>query len=322
MIRRLARAQRSLPLLQTLAALALLLYGSATIEGFASTPSINTMLVLASLLGLASLGQTLVVIVGGIDLSVPGFVVAGAIAMAQLTSAEHWPFAVVLLAIVLGSGLVGGLVGWICHRYEVQPLVMTLAASFVVGGAAIAWTSTSAIGSVPLWLTRLASPATQTLGLDVPPLAVLWAVAAIAVGVVLRRTVAGRWIFATGANRVAAELTLVPTRRVWTLVFAGSAVASSLVGILLAGFAGAGSPSLGDPYLYQSLTAVVVGGTAFAGARGDYWHTVVGALLLTELTTILVGQGLSPAVQQMLFGVLILAVVAVYGRDKRLRDRV
>ena len=104
-------------------------------------------------------------------------------------------------------------------------------------------------------------------------------------------------------------------------MFAFSAIISGLVGVLLAGFAGA-DQTIGDPYLFEGLTAVIVGGTTFLGARGDYTHTVVGALILTVLTTILVGKGYDQADTQIVFGVLILAVVAGYGRDRRIRDRI
>jgi ribose transport system permease protein len=150
---------------------------------------------------------------------------------------------------------------------------------------------------------------------------VIWIAFAILLQLLLHRTVTGRRIFATGANVRAAELTLVPTRRVWTVVFSASAVLSALVGVLLAGFAGS-DPSLGDPYLFQGLTAVVIGGTAIGGARGDYAHTVVGALILTVLTTILVGRGYDAADQQIIFGVLILLVVAAFGRERAVRDDV
>ncbi len=149
----------------------------------------------------------------------------------------------------------------------------------------------------------------------------IWAVVAIIAGLVLHRTVPGRRLYATGANPRAAQLARVNTSRVWTLVFAASAVCSAIVGVLLAGFAGA-DQSLGDPYLFQGLTAVIVGGTTIMGARGDYTHTVLGALILTELTTILVGHGYDTADQQIIFGVLILIVVAGYGRDRRLRDTI
>ena len=130
--------------------------------------------------------------------------------------------------------------------------------------------------------------------------------------VALRRPSRGVW---------AAALAGIDTERVWVGVFAASAVMSTLVGCLLAGFAGA-DQTIGDPYLFSGLTAVIVGGTTFMGARGDYTHTVVGALILTVLTTVLVGKGYDQADQQIIFGVLILLVVAGYGRDRRLRDRV
>ena len=140
--------------------------------------------------------------------------------------------------------------------------------------------------------------------------------------VFLHRTAAGRRLYATGANPRAAELAPASTPSA-----CGSASSRSAPccrrwsACLLAGFAGA-DQTLGDPYLFSGLTAVIVGGTTFMGARGDYTHTVVGALILTVLTTILVGKGYDHADQQIIFGVLILLVVAGYGRDRRLRDRV
>jgi ribose transport system permease protein len=79
---------------------------------------------------------------------------------------------------------------------------------------------------------------------------------------------------------------------------------------------------MGDPYLFQGLTAVIVGGTAIGGARGDYWRTAIGALIVTALTTVLIGKGFDPNDTQILFGVVILVVVAVYGRQQRVRERV
>jgi ribose transport system permease protein len=150
----------------------------------------------------------------------------------------------------------------------------------------------------------------------------VWAVVALVAGLVMHRRPVGRRFFAAGANARAAALARVRTDRLAMGVFALSAGGSVIVGTLLAGFAGAGDPDLGDPYLFQGLAAVIIGGTAFFGARGDYSHTVLGALLMVELTTVLIGKGLSASVQQMLFGALILLVVALYGRQPRVRDRV
>ncbi len=107
------------------------------------------------------------------------------------------------------------------------------------------------------------------------------------------------------------------------LAFAISAVAGSLAGVLLAGFSGTGDSTIGDPYLFDSFAAVIVGGTAFGrGAQGDYWRTVLGAILLTELTTIMVGHGYGQAGQQILYGLVILVVVPAYGRARRIGDQV
>jgi ribose transport system permease protein len=313
--------QRRAPVFQLVALVALFVYGSATIAGFSARTSLTSMLVLASLLGLAALGQTLVLILGGLDLSVPGHIVMGAILTSQLYGTEHVSGAGAIAVVVAIAAVLGAATGWICHRWRIQPLVVSLGIGSMASGATVAWTQGKLNGQAPPFLTDLTSASGTTFGIAVPPVVVIWAVLAIVVAVVLHRTVAGRRFFATGANPRAAGLARINTKKVWVAVFATSAVCSALVGALLAGFAGA-DQTLGDPYLFSALTAVIVGGTTFMGARGDYTHTVVGALILTVLTTVLVGRGLQPADQQIIFGVLILLVVAGYGRDRRLQDRV
>ena len=141
-------------------------------------------------------------------------------------------------------------------------------------------------GNAPPWLTTLAEPATKTFGLSVPPTIVIWVVVLILFAILLHRTRLGRSLFATGANSRAADYALISTRRVWTATFAFSAIASALVGVLIGGFAGTVDSALGDPYLFQSVVSVIVGGTVFGGP-GDYTRTCVGALFLTVLTTVL-----------------------------------
>ena len=314
-------AQRRFPVVQLVALVALFVYGAETIAGFSAQTSVDSMLVLAALLGLAALGQTLVLILGGLDLSVPGHIVMGAIVVSQLYGSHGWSGPLAIAFVVLAAAVLGAATGWICHRWRIQPLIVTLGVGAISAGAAVAWTQGRLTGTAPHFLTTLTSASGTTFGLRVPPVAVIWAAVAVVMAVVLHRTVAGRKLYATGANPRAAALARIDTQRVWIVVFAASAALSAVVGCLLAGFAGA-DQTIGDPYLFSALTAVIVGGTSFMGARGDYTHTVVGALILTVLTTVLVGKGYSQADQQIIFGVLILLVVAGYGRDRRLRDRV
>jgi ribose transport system permease protein len=282
----------------------------------------RSMLVIAALLGLASLGQTIVILVGGIDLSVASFMGAGSVFTSELSVRQHWPFALMLLALVIIAGLVGGLTGFVAQRLDVPPLVLTLGTGALVLGGLQVWLNGSATDAAPAWVTTLTSSAAGTFGFNIPPLFSVWFVVSCLTWVVLRRTRVGRWIYATGANPGAARLSLVPTTGVWVGAFATSAICASVVGVLLSGYAGGGDLTVGNPYVFETIAAVMVGGTSLVGARGDYWRTAIGALLLTLMTTILIGSGVSNPTMQIIFGALILAVVFGYGRGPALRDQI
>ncbi len=319
---RLRRWQTRYPLAQIAALLVVFLWGSTTIDGYASSSSIKSMLVLAALLGLSALPQTLVVLVGGLDLSVPGFIATGGVMTAQLSGTYHWSIVTILIAIVVVCALLGAFSGFLCHRFGANPLIITLGMYAVLEGGLLVWTKGNVSGIPPASLSNWTSVVGTTAGVAIPPVVVLWAGVAVIAGLILSRTPAGRRLYATGTNLRAARLALLHTERVWTAVFALSALLSGLTGVLVAGYSSGASPGMGDPYLFEGLAAVIVGGTALGSARGDYWRTILGALILTALTTILVGKGFDTADTQILFGFIILVVVAGYGRSQRVRDRV
>jgi ribose transport system permease protein len=316
----LGKVQARFPVAQVVALIVIFIYGAISLPGLGSWTAIRSILVLAALVGLASGGQTLLILIGGFDLGVSGFIVAGALTVTALRSAYHLSFGVSLLLAIVGAGLLGGAAGYICHRFAINPLVVTLAMGTLAIGIVAVLNGGLVNGNSPSWLSDLAEPATRTFGLSVPPSIVIWAIVLVLFAILLHRTRLGRSLLATGANSRAADYALVSTRRVWTATFAFSAIASALVGLLIGGFAGTISDGLGDPYLFQSVVAVIVGGTVFGGP-GDYTRTCVGALFLTVLTTVLVGHGASPAVEEIVYGLIILAAIAVYGRQRRLRDR-
>jgi ribose transport system permease protein len=177
-------------------------------------------------------------------------------------------------------------------------------------------------GSSPNWLTRLVSPNVKTFYvIGIPPVLTIWIVVAVVMQLFIHRTTLGRRVLATGANPRAAENSLIRTRRVWTLSFAFSGVVAALVGFLVAGYSGSVDSGVGDPYLFGSVVAVIVGGTVFGGP-GDYLRTIVGAIFLTVVNFVLVGKGATPAEQNIVYGLAILIAVSLYGRQRRLRDRV
>ena len=312
--------QARFPIFQLVALVAVFVYGMISLPGLGSWTSIRSILVLAALVGLASGGQTLLILIGGFDLGVSGFIVAGALTVTALRADYHISFGLALLLAVIGAGILGGIAGYICHRFAINPLVVTLAMGTLAVGIVAVQNGGLVDGNASQTLTTLVEPATRTFGLPIPPTIVIWAGVALLFAILLHRTVVGRNLFATGANSRAADYALVSTRRVWTATFAFSAIASALVGVLIGGFAGTVNSALGDPYLFQSVVSVIVGGTVFGGP-GDYTRTCVGALFLTVLTTVLIGHGASPAAEEIIYGLIILAAIAVYGRQRRLRDR-
>jgi ribose transport system permease protein len=316
----LSAVQARFPVVQLLAVVAVYVYGVTTLPGFGSWLAIRVILVLASLAALASGGQTLLILMGGFDLGVSGFIVAGAFAVSVLTLHFGVSVGVALAFAAIGAAILGGLSGYICHRFWINPLVITLAMGTMAVGIVLVLNGGVTTGNAPPWLTNLTAPVSKTFGLPVPPTVAIWVVVVVLFALFLHRTTAGRHVFATGANARAADYALISTRRVWVATFAFSAVASVLVGALIGGWVSTATTATGDPYLFQSVVAVIVGGTIFGGP-GDYTRTSVGALFLTVLITVLVGHGATQADQYIIYGAIILVALAVYGRQRRLRDR-
>ena len=310
------------PILQVVLLVGLFLFGSATIDGYNGEPSIRSMLVLASLLGIAALGQTLVVLLGGFDLSVPFIIGAANVMCAELTGGHGWPFAAAFALIGGLALLVGALNGWVSHRFGVHPLIVSLATGSMVAGGVLAWTKAKLTGAAPAFLSDFVSPGRDFGPIPVPGVVLFWIVLAAVVLVITLRTTVGRRLYATGANPRAARLSLVSTSRVWTGTFAASAFFSAVAGTLLVGFSGTGLFNIGDPYLFTSIASVVIGGTSLLGARGDYMRTVLGALILIQTTTILIGRGYDAPTQQVILGVLIVIFVATYARESHVRTRI
>jgi ribose transport system permease protein len=319
--KRLVALQRRYPLLQVVALVAVFLYGAETLPGLATWPAIKTILVFASLIGLAATGQTLLILMGGFDLSVSGMIVASALTVTALKTKYGWAFAEALVVAIAAAAVMGAISGQVCHRFKIQPLIVTLAMGTIALGLVQVQTNGLLAGSAPPWLQTLVSPRTDTFGIPIPPMVVIWAVVALLMGIFLHRTAPGRRLLATGANPRGAEYSLIRTRMVWTLAFAFSAVGSALVGVLVGGFAGAVDSTIGDPYLFGSVVAVIVGGTVFGGP-GDYTRTVLGALFLEVVNIVMVGHNLSQADLDIVYGIAILLAVSLYGRERGLRDSI
>ena len=247
LLARIGMIQSRLPLLQIVVAAAVFLWGAIGVTGFTAGPAIRANLVIASLLALASLGQTLVILIGGLDLAVPGYITVGAVAAVELGGTHNWPLPVVALCAAVACGAAGALCGFICHRFGAQSLVVTLGMYSILLSGALVVTGSNIGGTPPPQLTEWTAVLGHTFGLPVPPVVVLCVVVAVVVSVFLARTPAGRKLYATGANERAARGLLIRTGWVWTGTFAIGAAISGLVGLLIAGFSDGATAFDGGP---------------------------------------------------------------------------
>ena len=262
---------------------------------------------------LAILGgcQTLAMLTGGIDLSVGAIASMAAFLMATLTIGQG---PVVALVVAVLAAAVAGLINGIgVGVFKVHPLIMTLGMSLVVLGLM------SVYQLVMVQAGILIPDAIQWLGSDIsfgfaPNSLVVFVPVAVLIVVGLRRTGYGRLLFAVGDNPIASRLAGARVWQVLVALYVLSAILSAIAGFLLAGLLNNATVSLAEQSVLPSVAAAVIGGTSIMGGRGGYSGTIVGALILTILTTLLTVLEMPEAVRQVLFGAIIVAVAAAYTR--------
>ncbi|TIS19718.1 MAG: ABC transporter permease, partial [Mesorhizobium sp.] len=290
----------------------LLFVGSLYSRSFLSPEYLLQQLKVASFLGVIATGMMLVILLGQIDLSVPWSVAAGA--MMACAAAAYGPVGVAL-AIPFGicCGVAIGVVNGIGVAYlRIPSMIITLATNAVAQGLMVVYTGgfspqDSATRAMRYLATGFAIP-------GVPNAVVIWALIGAAMVFVLTRTGFGRTVYGIGNRERAAYLSGIDTRRVVLIAFAVSGGLSAFGGVLLAGYASKAAQSMGDAYLLPSIAAVVLGGTSILGGRGSYLGTVAGVILITLLQSILSVMQMPEAGRQIIYGVVIVAMLLLYGR--------
>lgn len=274
-------------------------------SGFASGGNVRQLLVFSAFIGFAALGQTVVVLSGGLDLSVPWLMAFGGIQL------SHWagdgmPGGVAIALVVLAGALIGLVNGVGVAWLRLPPIIMTLG----MGGLVQAYLlSLGVLNTGDSGVPQAAEAAASDRIGPVPVVALVWLVVAIGIGIVLARSAAGRRVYAVGANDEVARLSGIDVGRVRLAAYALSGASAAFAGVILAGYVGSTYLDIGAPYLFASIAAVIVGGASIMGGRGTYWGTVAGALTLTVLSAMLPLFHLSDAGLKVVYGVVILAGV-------------
>ena len=310
-----AKLMRNPPLLTTLLVLLVLVAASVGIRGFGSFGHLRYLLELAAVIGIVAAGQTLVILMGGIDLSAGAVMTVSAILLPVLSPAFD-PTGISGIVLILGiATLIGFGNGAGAAYLGVPPIIMTLAmATFlqgllviVAGGSAVSVTNAAVI-----WLG-------QARPMGIPAGVILWVIVSVFVLLLIHRLPIGARFLALGANPLAARLSGVSITKHTLIVYALSGLFSGMAGILILGMNRQGYVGIGEPYVLTSIAAVVLGGTSILGGRGTYAGTIPGAVLLVTTTALITVINASPGWRNIMFGALILALLLISGREARTR---
>ncbi|GAB3601504.1 ABC transporter permease [Microbacterium tumbae] len=294
--------------------IAFFLYRSAR---FGTVDNLQTILVAAAPFALIALGQTLVILTGGIDLSV-GSVIAAAAVFGSLT-AKAFPDQI-WLAIVAGIavGFVAGAInGFVVSVIKVPPFIATLGMLTLASGVAYVAGDGAPITGLPADFSSIANA--QFGGLTLP--VILMIVGILGLAIVMRRTTWGMRVYAIGGNPVAAGIAGINVGRTIFSVYAISGMLAGISGVMLASRVTLGAPNLGVGYELDAIAAVVIGGASLLGGRGSIWGTALGLLLIQTLNNGLDILTVPAYWQKVIKGVLIVAAVAVDVWATRRRSR-
>ncbi|WP_019819507.1 ABC transporter permease [Saccharomonospora saliphila] len=275
-----------------------------------SAGGIRSILLLACPLALFAAGQTLAFLTGGIDLSVT--MIANLAAYVAATQSGAGPVVALGFA-VLAAVAVGAVNGIGVGVFRVHPLIMTIGMSSVLlGVVSVGLASGGFLSGSARVLPLLREIGGGSLIGPVPLNALVWVTVAALLVYGLHRSGLGRTIYAVGDNPEACRLSGVRVWQVHIATYVVVAVLAAVAGLLISGTSGSVGPSQSNVFLLPSIAAAVIGGTSILGGYGGYAGTIVGALILTVLNRLLLALEVGPDVQQIVYGLIVLALAWVY----------
>jgi ribose transport system permease protein len=294
--------------------LVILLAGTGyTLSTIGSAPLLSpnyllTQLQTGSFLGIIAAGMMVVILLGHIDLSIPWTMTAAAMMATTVGGPAAIPTG-------LAIGLIVGLFNGFGVAYlRIPSMIFTLGVDSVMRGLMVAHTGGFAPqDSATALMIYLASG--KVLG--IPVALFVWAGISVVIAAILSRTAFGKAIYATGNREAAAYLSGIRTPWIIVGAFAISGVCAAAAGLLLAGYSTKAYQAMGNAYLLPAIAAVVIGGTHILGGRGRFIGTVVGVVLIVVLNSVLSIMQMPEAARQIIYGLVIIMMLLVYGRTAR-----
>ena len=293
-----------------LALLLLLIVSTAASSDFLTADNLRNVLRQSAPLAIVALGQTVVILAGGLDVSVGAVMSLTTVVAGNVMNSDPAMVVPTILLVLAMAAAIGFVNGFLIGYLKADAFVTTLAAMLIISGGALIYTQ----GAPSSNLTRGFRDISEGSTLGLPNGLYLVAVVLLIVWFGLRHTVWGRRVYAVGANPRVAQLTGQPGPRTVVLCYVLCSVLAGVAGLLLVARLGSGDVNAGDGWELDAIAAVLIGGTVFGGGRGGVAGTIAGVLVLTILFNLVGLLALPDWVQLVVRGFVIVVGVALYSR--------
>jgi ribose/xylose/arabinose/galactoside ABC-type transport system permease subunit len=287
------------------------LFAILTPDKFATASNLQLMLLQTAVVGTAALGMTVVIISGGIDLSVGSVIALTTVIVALLLNSGAPPL-VAAMGGVLAGMICGSMIGLLITQVRLAPFIVTLGMWGALRGAAKGLAGETMIVTPGTWLTKLLNTLTdQQSWMLFPPGVWLMLLLAVIVGIVLKYTRPGRHVFAVGSNEIAARICGVSVERTKLMVYVIGSGFAALAGVLQYSYLTVGDPTTASGMELDIIAAVVIGGGSLAGGEGSIMGSLVGALIMTTVANGCTKMELPNWVQEIVAGAIIVIAVSL-----------
>ncbi len=296
------------PVTVLLCLLVLIVVGGFLASGFATPTNLLSLVSLSAFLGIAAIGETVVMLTGGIDLSIAWTVTGSSIVFTGITQGDPsrlWLGVAAALGVALAAGFLNG-IG--VAKLRISPIVMTLGMNNVMQGVTLIYCQGTPSGTATAGITTIA---TGWVG-PVPIIVLVWLALTVLVSVALHATKGGRYLYSVGESPLVSYLSGINNDRVLILAYMASGLGAGITGILYTGFSTMSYLGMGDQFVLPAIAAVVLGGTSIFGGRGTYIGSAIAAVFLTILTTILTIVNISIGYRSIIYGLVIIAAILLY----------
>jgi len=299
--------------------IAIMLYGITVllVPTALNMGAISSIIMLTLLLSFASAGQTIVLIGGGLDFTVGAVMSTSAIITVNIMNNQDGMFLPAFIAVMLMAVTVGLINGFCTVKIGLPALIVTLAISNVISRLQYVFTQGSPTGYAG---PAFVSTVTSRIFTHIPSLALYALIIFPLVFYILNRSRYGRQLYLVGNNSTAAGLTGINVNKIKILSYVISSMFAGFAGMLAAGYMQRAQCQMFDDYAYNSLIAVIVGGTAFSGGVGTYTGTIAGSLLMVVLTNMLTALFLPQPIRNIVMGVIMVLLLLFYNRKKAVRQ--